>query len=113
VNELVKKIAVYGTYQAKVPVHQRYWKWIYHRTGREAGQKWYKRRVWKKTKRLKKAVLKGRYEFHGRGRDLYQAVIKAHSIVPKGYVDVPAQRFLRNPEQFGYEGTWIEKDVES
>ena len=30
---------------------RRYTKWIYHRTGPKAGQKWYKKRVWKKVKR--------------------------------------------------------------
>ena len=92
---MTKKIAVYGTYYAKVPVRQRYWKWIYHRTGPRAGQRWYKRRVWKTTRRLKIASRKGRYEFHGTGRDLYRAVIQAQHTVPKGYVDVSAERFLR------------------
>jgi hypothetical protein len=111
---MVKKIAVYGSYEAKVPVHQRYWKWIYHRTGAKAGQKWYKRRVWKKPKgRYKKAMLKGRYEFHGRGRDLYKAVILAHQYMPKGYIDVPAEKFLRSPETYGSEGEWIDFEVES
>jgi hypothetical protein len=110
---MVKKIAVYGTYAGKVPVHQRYWKWIYHRTGPKAGQKWYKRRVWKKTTRLKRAVLKGRYEFHGRGRHLYQAVILAHQYMPKGYIDVPADKFVRHPEQYGQVGRWIDREVES
>ena len=41
-----KTVAVYGTYKTKVPMKQRYWKWVYHRKGEKAGQKWYKRRVW-------------------------------------------------------------------
>jgi hypothetical protein len=110
---LTKKIAVYGTYETKIPVHQRYWKWIYYRIGPKAGQKWYKRRVWKKTTRMKKAVMSGRYEFHGKGRDLYKAVILAQRYMPKGFVDVAAEKFLEYPERYGVEGHWIEREVES
>lgn len=110
---MAKKIAVYGTYEAKIPVRQRYWKWIYHRKGSKAGQKWYKRRVWKKTTRMKKAVMSGRYEFHGRGRALYKAVVKAHRLMPKGFVDVSAEEYLKHPERYGSEGSWIDREVES
>jgi len=97
-EDLTKKIAVYGRYEAKVPVRQRYWKWIYHRTGPAAGQKWYQRRVWKKTKRMKKTVRSdARYEFHGKGRELYKAVILAHRFMPKGFIEVSAKRFLEHP----------------
>ena len=44
---MAKKIAVYGVYEEKVPVRQRYKKWVYPRKGPKAGQKWYKKRVWK------------------------------------------------------------------
>jgi hypothetical protein len=108
-----KRIAVYGSYIAQVPVRQRYWKWIYHRTGPLAGQRWYKRRVWKTTSRMKQASGKGRYEFHGAGRSLYRAVIQAHHTVPKGYVEVSAERFLDDPSQYGYEGQWVDRDIES
>jgi hypothetical protein len=30
--------------------------------------------------------MSGRYEFHGKGKDLYEAVRKAHEFVPKGFV---------------------------
>ena len=110
---LTKKIAMYGSYIAKVPVRQRYWKWIYHRKGPEAGQRWYKRRVWKKTKRMKKVVMSGRYEFYGKGRDLYRAIIQALTIVPKGYIIVSAEKFLSHPEKYGYEGKWIDREVVS
>ena len=111
---MVKKIAVYGTYQAKVPVFQRFWKWIRHRKGPKTGQKWYKRRVWKKTKRMKKTVRSdARYEFQGRGRDLYKAVVLGHHFMPKGLVDVSAKRFLEHPEEYGFVGEWVEKEVES
>jgi len=101
---LVKKIAVYGNYQAKVPIKQRYW--IKRKDG-------IKQRYWKKTKRLKKVTMSGRYEFHGKGKELYKAVVKAHHIVPKGFIDVSAERFLKEPEEYGFEGSWIDRDIES
>lgn len=101
---MVKKIAVYGTYKAKVPVKQRYWK------KRKDGVK---QRYWKKTKRMKKVAMSGRYEFHGKGKDLYRAVVTAHHFMPKGYVDVSAEEFLKDPESYGYEGEWIEREVDS
>lgn len=121
---MVKEIAVYGTYETKEKVRQRYWK------RKVVRQRYWKRRVdgvkqryWrktevkqryrKKTSRLMKAVKKGRYEFHGKGKDLFKAVIKAHTILPKGYIHVPAQTFLEKPEKYGVEGEWIEREIES
>jgi len=101
---VVKKIAIYGSYEAKVPSKQRYW--IKRRDG-------IRQRYWKLTSRKKIVESKGRYEFHGKGKDVYRAVVKAHQIVPKGYVDVSAEDFLQNPEKYGSEGFWIEKDVVS
>ena len=101
---LLKKIAVYGVYVAKVPVRQRYWK------RRKDG---IKQRYCKKTKRMKKVVMSGRYEFHGKGRDLYRAIMKALTIVPKGYIIVSAEKFLSRPMIYGYEGKWIDREVES
>ena len=57
--------------------------------------------------------MKGRYEFYGKGRDLYKAVVKAHQLMPKGFVDVSAKEFLEHPESYGFEGSWIDKEVES
>jgi hypothetical protein len=99
---LVKKIAVYGSYEAKVPIKQRYWK------KRKDG---IRQRYWKLKKGKKTVEMKGRYEFSGKGKDLYKAVVKAHEIVPKGFVDVSAEEFLRHPEKYGFEGSWIEKDI--
>jgi len=101
---MVKQIAIYGTYEAKVPVFQRYWK------RRIDGVK---QRYWKKTTRMKKVVESGRYEFHGKGKDLYKAIIKALQIMPKGFVDVSAIKFLKKPEKYGYEGEWVEREVKS
>jgi hypothetical protein len=102
---VTKKIAIYGTYETKVPVRQRYW--IRRKDG-------VKQRYWKiKHGSYKKAVRKGRYEFHGQGKDLYRAVLKAHQIMPNGYVDVSAEKFLDNPERYGQEGSWIDREMES
>jgi hypothetical protein len=101
---LVKKIAVYGSYVAKIPVRQRYWK------KRKDGVR---QRYWKQTKRKKTVEDSGRYEFHGTGKDLYKAVVKAHRIVPKGFVTVSAEKFVEQPEQYGFPGEWIDREVES
>jgi hypothetical protein len=101
---MVKKIAVYGSYEAKTPVKQRFWK------KRKDG---IRQRYWKKTKRTKTVEMKGRYEFSGKGKELYEAVVKAHKIMPKGYVDVSAEEFLKHPEKYGSEGSWIDREVES
>ena len=99
-----KKTAIYGRFEAKVPVRQRFWK------TRKDGVK---QRYWKKTKRLKKVVDEGRYEFRGKGKDLYKAIITAHHFMPKGFVDVSALKFLEHPEDYGFRGEWIEKTIES
>jgi hypothetical protein len=102
---MVKKIAVYGRYDAKVPVKQRYW--IKRKDG-------VIQRYWKiKHGSFKKVEGKGRYEFHGVGRDLYKAVVKAQRYMPKGFVDVPAEKFVEYPERHGVEGEWVEYEVES
>ncbi|MFB0523116.1 MAG: hypothetical protein ACETV1_05065 [Candidatus Bathyarchaeia archaeon] len=101
---MVKKTAVYGTFETKEPIRQRYW--IRRKDG-------VKQRYWKKTKRMKKVVKKGRYEFRGKGKDLYRAVVKSRGLVPKGYVDVRAEEFLEQPEKYGQEGKWIDWEVES
>jgi hypothetical protein len=101
---MVREIAVYGTYEARVPVRQRFWKL------RNDGVR---QRYWKNTTRTKKAVMKGRYEFSGSGKDLYKAVVEAHDTVPKGYVRVSADKFVKNPDKYGYEGTWIDREVQS
>jgi hypothetical protein len=33
--------------------------------------------------------------------------------MPRGYVNVDAKKFLENPDDYGFEGEWIEKEVES
>lgn len=101
---MVKKIAMYGTYESKEPVKQRYWK------RRKDG---IRQRYWKKTKQTRKVITEGRYEFHGSGKDLYKAVVKALRIVPKKFVDVSAEEFLRHPERYGSEGEWVDREVES
>jgi hypothetical protein len=104
VKSLVKKIAVYGTVETRVPVRQRFWK--LRRDG-------VRQRYWKKTRSTKKTAMSARYEFYGKGKDLYKAVRKAHDFVPKGFVDVSAEKFLKNPERYGSEGSWIDREIES
>jgi hypothetical protein len=87
-----------------VTYKQRYWK----RT--KIGTK---QRYWKKVTRVQKATKSGRYEFTGRGRDLYQAVRIGQRVMPKGHVDVSAEEFLRQPYAYGFEGKWIDRTVES
>ena len=101
---MVKKIAVYGSYEAKVPSKQRYW--VKRRDG-------IRQRYWKRTGRTKTVKGKGRYEFHGKGKELYKAVVKAHQVMPKGFVDVSAEEFLKHPEKYGSEGQWIDREIES
>lgn len=110
---MVKKIAVYGNFKVKVHVKQRYEKWCYHREGKLEGQKWYKRKVWKKTKAMKKGEVigTGRFEFYG--ENLYKAIVLAHKFMPKGYQDVSTEEFLKFPEEYGDEGEWTkEKTIE-
>ena len=73
-----------------------------------------KQRYWKiKRGCFKKAQGKGRYEFTGQGRDLYRAVMLAHHYVPKGYIVVEALDFLNDPEEYGWPGEWIDREIES
>jgi hypothetical protein len=62
------------------------------------------RDIWKQTKRKKTVEASGRYEFHGTGKDLYKAVVKANRIVPKSFVTVSAEKFLERPEDYGLTG---------
>lgn len=115
---MAKKIAVYGTYTTteEVTVRQRYWKcrkaYSYTRKGKTVHVPEGKQRYWKTVERPMKVEKKGRYEFSGKGKDLYKAVVKAHRIVPIGYVTVKAEDFLESPEDYGVEGEWIDRDIE-
>jgi len=101
-----RRVAVYGDYVAHVPVRQRYW------IRRSDGVK---QRYWKKTRRMARGrpVMSGRYEFYGRGKSVYRAVALAHKVMPKGFVEVSAERFLTNPYRYGVPGDWIDKEIES
>ena len=103
---MAKKIAIYGRVEAKVPVFQRYWK-------RRIDD--IKQRYWKKPKgRFKKVKMKDvRYEFYGSGKELYKAIKKALKIVPKGFITAAAEKFLKNPFRYGYEGVWVEREIET
>lgn len=113
-----KKIAVYGSYEVKVPVFQRYWKttrqryWKTRIDGvKQRYWKKFKRRYWKKTTRMKKVELTGRYEFSGKGKELFKAVKIAQRLMPKGFIDVSAEKFLKKPYKYGDEGEWIEREI--
>ena len=77
------------------------------------GRQGYKKRVWKTTKSTKTVAMDGRYEFHGTGRDLYKAILKAVNIVPKGFIDVSAEEFLKHPERYSFEGEWVDRVISS
>jgi hypothetical protein len=112
----MKAISVYGAFETYEPVYQRYWKWAYHRKGPKIGEKWYKRRVWKKTTRLKKVVrTDGRFEIYGQGMDLQRAMhlIKTRNWVPFDYIEVEAKEFLEHPERYGERGQWVDWRVVS
>ena len=113
----MKELAVYGPFMVyrEVSHRQRYWKWVYHRTGPKAGEKWYKRRVWKTVTRMRAVSGKGRFELHGTGRELMRAIIriKYGPRVPRGYVRVSAREFLEQEEEYSEEGYWIDIEVES
>jgi hypothetical protein len=114
--KLVKSVALYGTFKKKIPIKQRYWKWVYHRTGSKAGQKWYKRRFWVYPKgRTKTIIMKGRFEFYGSGKELFQAIKMAvvYYVPKKKTVFVNAEDFVRYPLEYGDYGTWLDYDVES
>ena len=112
-----KEVAIYGPFAIieQVTFKQRFWKWIYHRTGPKAGEKWYKKRVWRTVTRRKEVRGKGRFELSGSGRDIMRAIVKIRSegLVPRGYVRVSAKEFLRNPEKYSTEGRWIDIGVDS
>jgi hypothetical protein len=55
----------------------------------------------------------GRFEFHGKGKELYQAVIRATRYIPKGFVDVSAKDFVEKPEDYGFKGQWVDWEVAS
>jgi hypothetical protein len=101
---MAKRIAIYGSFRARVPVRQRYWK-----RRRDS----VKQRYWITTKKTKVVVSDGRYEFSGNSKELYKAVVLAHRYMPKGFVTVSARKFVENPEEYGFEGRWIEREIDS
>lgn len=101
----MKGVSVYGAFEVRVPVFQRYWK------RRSDGVK---QRYWIRTSRTRKVVkTDGRYEFTGKGKDLYRAVIEARRRIPRGYFEVEAEEFLAHPERYSQEGRWVEWRVVS
>lgn len=101
---MVKKVAMYGVYNIRVPVRQRVW------MKRKDGVR---QRYWKTTRRLKTVRGTGRYEFYGKPKELALAIRKAYRFLPRKFVTVSAMKFVRHPEKYGFEGKWLERTVDS
>ena len=56
---------------------------------------------------------KGRYEFSGPGKDLYDAIRIATKHPPNGYVDVDAREFVRNVDEYSVDGEWDWYEIDS
>ena len=103
---MTKKIAVYGTYQEIEQPHRE--RRLKTRIDGIKQHYWFGL----KKPRLSAEREKGRYEFHSNNnKELYKAVVKAHEIMPKGYVSVSAEKFNANPEKYGVQGEWIKREV--
>ena len=97
---------MYGAYQTEKVVSRKEPIWIQRRDGIiQRYHKWIRIRVIIEEK--------GRYEFYGRGRDLYRAIRLATKHPPDGYVDVDARDFIENPQEYSVSGEWIWYEIES
>ena len=65
--------------------------------------------------RVKGRVSSRRYQFYGRGKELYHAVVLALDYPPrKRFVTLSAKEFVTNPFKYGGGGHWVsEPEVES
>lgn len=105
VSKASTMVAVYGNYPVRVPVYES----IVIESKDGVVQR---RRL--KTGKFREKVVSGRFEFYGRGKDLYKAVALAQKYVPlKRFQVVSATEFFEDPEKYGKLGRWVEKDVES
>ena len=97
---------MYGAYQTKRIVRRKQPVWTQRRDGIiQRYHKW----IWVRVITEEK----GRYEFSGRGRDLYHAIRIATKHPPNGYVDVEASDFIENPLEYSVSGEWIWYEIES
>jgi hypothetical protein len=103
---LVKRLSVYGDYETTKWVITKQRTLIQRRDGI-----W--QRYWYKTKVKVTVEESRRYEFYGKGKDLYEAVRLAHPYMPRGYVEVDARDFIEDPEEYGVPGEWVWREVES
>lgn len=102
---MTREIAVYGVYRKTVfPRRERR---LVTRLDGIKQHYWYGA----KKPRLSGKIYRGRYEFHGEGRDLYKAVVNAHQVMPRGHISVSARRFNANPERYGVKGRWVKYEV--
>ena len=97
---------MYGAYQVERVIRRKQAVWILRRDGIvQRYHKWTLIRI--------VAEERGRYEFYGRGRDLYHAIRIALNHPPNGYVDVEASDFIENPQEYCVSGEWIWYEIES
>lgn len=101
-----KTISVYGKVTRVSTYKQRYW----HR--RKDGVK---QRYWHKVTRTQRMGKAYRFDFRGRGKDIYKAVAEAKGkkgeegwIPKKRYTEKPisAKEFVERPEKYGRRGIW-------
>ena len=97
---------MYGAYQTEEVERRKQAVWILRRDG-------IVQRYWKWTDVQIGRQFRGRYEFYGRGRDLYEAVRIATKHPPNKYVDVEAVDFIDNPYDYCVDGEWIWYKIES
>jgi hypothetical protein len=103
---LARSVAMYGVYETERWVRRKQSVPIRRRDG--IVQRYW---TWKETKIVIQE--RGRYEFYGRGRDLYEAIRIATRRPPNKYVDVDARVFIRNPKKYSVNGVWVHYDINS
>jgi len=97
---------MYGAYTTEKVIRRKVPVWILRRDG-------INQRYWKWTRIRIVTEQRGRYEFYGRGRDLYEAIRIATKNPPNGYVDVEALDFIENPHDYSVSGEWVWYEIES
>ena len=97
---------MYGVYSTEKWVRAKQPVWI--RRSDVVVQRYWK---WKEVKIVTEE--RGRYEFYGRGRDLYEAIRIARYSPPNKFVDVDAREYIRNPRKYSVDGVWVRYDIDS
>ena len=93
---MAKQVRVYGTLQKTVIFKKHVNKWIYHRKGEKAGQKWYK------ADRIKKII------------KTYTRKVEKQFSENDGPLNKQIADWVKAQQEFGKGGyDWIEKDDDS